>query len=282
MKKDFKISDGVLYVNDGVTELADQQFAERGDFRKLVLPDSLRIMGTEVFSCCGELEEVILPGSLKFISIAAFAYCPSLVKLKLPSALESIGEGAFLECENYRDFTLPDGLTEICDMAFWGTGVEKVYVPKSVRRIGDSAFWSCENLRHVDVQGADTVICSDAFGSCYNLAEGYIAPGFPDDSSSAAELLYSLLWCTCPEKHGEKTAERARRFIEKEEGLIMECVFRQSNMAALTTLSKYRLLKKENINSYIHKANDAENTQMTALLLNAKGTDRFDEGEFEL
>lgn len=282
MKKDFRITDGVLYVNDGVTELADQQFAERGDFRKLVLPDSLRIMGTEVFSCCGELEEIVLPESLKFISIAAFAYCPSLVKLKLPKELRSVGEGAFLECDNYRDFTLPDGLEEICDMAFWGTGIEKVLVPASVKRIGDSAFWSCDNLRHADVTGRDTLICSDAFGSCYNLAEGYIAPGFPDDNSASAELLYSLLWCTCPEKHDEKTSERARRFIRKEEGLIMECVFRQANTAALTTLSKQQLLKKENIDSYIRKANDEGNTQMTALLLNAKGAQRTDEGEFDL
>ena len=282
MKKDFKISDGVLYVNDGVTELADQRFAERGDFRKIVLPDSLRIMGMEVFSCCGELEEAILPDSLKFISIAAFAYCPSLVKLKLPSALKSIGEGAFLECENYRDFILPDGLTDICDMAFWGTGAERIRIPKSVKRIGDSAFWACENLQRIDVMGEDTVICADAFGSCYELAEGYIAPGFPEDNSPAAELLYSLLWCTCPEKHGTAVSERARRFIIKEEGLIMERVFSQNNTAALTTLSKQRLLKKENIDSYIRKANDMGSTQMTALLLNAKGTDRIDEGEFDL
>ena len=49
MKNDFNISDGVLYISDGVIELADQRFAERNDFKKAVLP-TLRILGTEVFS----------------------------------------------------------------------------------------------------------------------------------------------------------------------------------------------------------------------------------------
>ena len=51
MKNDFNISDGVI-------ELADQRFAERNDFKKAVLPATLRILGTEVFSGCGELEEL--------------------------------------------------------------------------------------------------------------------------------------------------------------------------------------------------------------------------------
>lgn len=50
MKNDFNISDGVLYISDGVIELADQRFAERNDFKKAVLPSTLRILGTEVFS----------------------------------------------------------------------------------------------------------------------------------------------------------------------------------------------------------------------------------------
>lgn len=58
MKNDFNISDGVLYISDGVIELADQRFAERNDFKKAVLPATLRILGTEVFFGCGELEEL--------------------------------------------------------------------------------------------------------------------------------------------------------------------------------------------------------------------------------
>lgn len=50
MKNNFNISDGVLYISDGVIELADQRFAERNDFKKAVLPATLRILGTEVFS----------------------------------------------------------------------------------------------------------------------------------------------------------------------------------------------------------------------------------------
>ena len=283
MKSDFNISDGVLCISDGVIELEDQQFAERDDFRKVVLPDTLRILGTEVFSCCNELEEVVFPETLQAIGVADFAYCPKLAKVKLPEALRSIGEGAFLGCESLRNVVLPDSLEEICDMAFFETAIEKISVPASVKSIGESAFWSCENLRRADVLGKDTFIDSDAFGSCYELAEGYIAPGFPQqDGSPAAELLYSLLWCTCPQKHGAEVSGRAKRFIAKEESLIMERVFSQGNIAALTTLSKQRLLKKENIESYICKANADGMTQMTALLLNAKGAERFDEGEFEL
>ena len=209
---------------------------------------TLLILGTEVFSGCGELEEVVFPDGFMAIGIADFAYCPKLSRLKLPAALQSIGEGTFIGCESLRAAALPDGLEEICDMAFWESGLERISVPASVKRIGESAFWSCESLRRADVFGKDTFIGTDAFGSCYKLAEGYIAPGFPQqDGSPAAELLYSLLWCSCPERHSAQTSARALAFIGKDEALIMSrarllCFMnaRRRSSVSLRSLSSFK------------------------------------------
>ena len=117
MKNDFNISDGVLYISSGVIELADQQFAERDDFKTVMLPDTLRILGTEVFSGCGELEEVVFPEGFMAIGIADFAYCPKLARLTLPASLQSIGEGAFDNCTSLAEVTILNDTCKIPDSA---------------------------------------------------------------------------------------------------------------------------------------------------------------------
>ena len=282
MIDDFQLVDGVLTVRDGVSYLKSQQFAENPDIVKVYIPDSVGFLEEEVFAECENLREVRLPSGLVNLGVATFASCINLEKIELPKGLKTVDDGAFLFCEGLRSIELPEGLEEICQLAFQNTGLERITVPASVFSIGEEAFFECESLKEANVLNPDAVIGKNAFGSNYKLIKGYIAPGYPEEDSPPAEMLYSMLWASCPEMHTGAVSKRAENFIRKNESLVMERVFKYNNIPAMSGIAARQLLKPENIDTYVKTALELELTEITALLLKAKGGARMDEGEFDL
>ena len=262
--------------------VADGAYAGRDDIRRVILSEGVTAIGNEAFTGCTALEEVILPRTMTEIGAAAFAGCERLSEIELPSSLLSIGEGAFLDCTALHQINLPQGLQIIEPMAFWNSGLYAVEVPESVVRIGETAFWTCENLRRANVLGCNTVIEKNAFGSDYALIEGYMAPGYPNEDSAPAELQYTLLWCSCPERHTEEVSHRAKALIRAQEGLIMERILKYDNAPALSGLVRQHLLEPANIDGYLRMASDRNQTDLVALLLEAKRNQRQADTDFEL
>lgn len=273
---------GILTIPEGVTELPDAAFAGRDDVISIVLPDSIQSLGIQCFAECPNLKKVRLPVFLSELPGACFAECGALSDIRLPETLERIGDGAFINCPELRSISFPDTLREINMYAFWGTGLERVVIPEGVELIGESAFWSCDNLIRADVLGESTRISENAFGSCYRLTQGYIAPGYPAEGDAPSELLYTLLWCSCPSRHSEKTSQRAEAFIAANEALIMERIFKYNNTAALSGLIGRELLPSEKLESYVRFSAENGQNELTALLLKAQGAKRDIYEEFEL
>lgn len=281
MTEDFQLCDGVLTVS-GVSYLKSQQFAGRDDIVKVVIGEGTGFFEEEVFAECENLEEAVLPETLVSIGVAVFTSCPKLSRVNIPKSVKSIEEGAFLDCGGLKEISLPDTLEEICDLAFQSSGLEHITVPASVKRIGEEAFFDCPSLKSADVLGPSTLIGPDAFGSCYSLVSGYIAPGFPPEDSGTVNLLYSLLWASCPERHGDAVSARARDFIRANSSLIMEKILKLNNVAAMNGIVKESVFPPEIIDKYVKMSADAGLTEITALLLKAKGGTRNIESEFEL
>lgn len=282
MINDFQLIDGVLTIAPGTTYIKSQQFSENPHIRKLFIPEGVGFLEDEAFAECPNLEEVILPEGLINISVAAFASCEALRSINIPTTVKSIEDGAFLFCTALQSIQLPYGLEEIAPLAFQGSGLVQISVPETVRTIGEEAFFECEDLCHADVLGRETRIGLNAFGSNYRLLSGYMAPGFPEESSHSAELLYSLLWCSCPERHTAETAARAEAFIRTREGLVMEWVLKTNNIAAMTGLCQRGLLSPGMIDASLKSSLNAGQTELSALLLQAKCSSTSMEEEFEL
>lgn len=282
MTEDFRITDGVLTFPDTVHYLKSQMFAGRKDIRKVIIHPQIGVLEEEVFADCSNLEEVELYEGLVNIGIADFTSCTSLKSISVPVSVSEIEEGAFLDCEGLESVTLREGLERIADLAFQNCAIEEIRIPSSVKEIGEEAFFDCQRLRSADVLGKDTLIRQDAFGSNYNLIKGYIAPGYPEEQSGPAELLYSLLWAGCPERHGASICERAETFIRGNEKLVMERIFESNNVPAMSGIAARKLLAPENIDAYVKQSLELKRPEITALLLSAKGNVRNTEGEFEL
>ncbi len=125
-----------------------------GDKKTLTLPETdaeghpVTAIEAEAFGGhYSNLEKVIIPDSVTVIGEDAFANSPKLKTVVLSSNLESIGRGAFSGCVRLEKITLPDTLRVIDDQAFYGClRLGRLYIPASVERIGYDAFAACESL----------------------------------------------------------------------------------------------------------------------------------------
>lgn len=212
----------------------------------------------------------------------AYAQNEEITEIIIPDGTEDIGEVAFFGCTNLRSVRLPDSLRYIREEAFGESGLESVTIPEGVKGIDEKAFFSCGRLKRIEVTGHDTFVGPDAFGDCRNLLEGYVACGYPPVCNPPEELLYTLLWCTCPERHTEETCRRAETYIRDNETLIMERILKFNNTAAMNGISKRRLLRQENINGYVAAANENRQAELVALLLASIDNNTDNSGEFEL
>lgn len=279
---DYTLTDGVLSVLPGTRYIRSQEFSEREDIRKAVIPVGVGFMEDECFTGCPNLEEVVLPEGLVNIGPAAFGDCTGLHTVHLPRSLRSIDSGAFLFCRSLKRIALPDSLETIGEMAFQDSGLTEVSIPAAVSRIEDCAFFSCESLRRADVLGKETSIGQDAFGCNDLLTEGFIAPGYPTDSDAAAELLYTLLWCSCPTRHGEAVSGRAQAYVRKNQQIIMERILKMNHIPAMTGLAHLGLLAPEIVASGLMEALKSGRTELSALLLKMQQQVCRDEEEFAL
>lgn len=278
----YRLTDGVLTVPEGTQYIRAQEFSGREDIVKLIVPAGVGFMEEECFAECPALEEVTLPEGLIGIGGAAFAECPALRRVNIPSTVTEIDTGAFFACESLREVSLPAGLEAIGEYAFQGSGLRRISVPERVRIIDNCAFFSCEELRRADVLGKNTKIAEDAFGSDYALVEGFIAPGYPATMNRAEELLYTLLWCSCPERHSAAVSARAESFIRANQMLMMERILKANNIPAMTGLAARGLLDAAILDESLKQTLSSGQNELTALLLKAKNAAGNEEGEFEL
>ena len=100
-----------LIVGDGIL------LAYRGKGGVVTIPDSVRMIGPEVFKGMSSVEGVEIPGSVSVI-----------------------GEGAFEDCVNLTSFSGAEGVRQIRDRAFAGCPIRTVIIPASVEQIGLRAF----------------------------------------------------------------------------------------------------------------------------------------------
>lgn len=100
-----------LIVGDGIL------LAYRGKGGVVSIPDSVKVIGPEVFKGLNSVEGVQIPNSVSII-----------------------GEGAFEGCVNLTSFSGAEGVRQIRDRAFAGCPIKTVIIPASVEQIGLRAF----------------------------------------------------------------------------------------------------------------------------------------------
>lgn len=81
-------------VPEGVYLIAGEAFKGHEEIEKLILPQSLKVIGEGAFEDCKKLSSVEFGENIEDIKDRAFAYC-NLASVTLPASLKTLGLGAF-------------------------------------------------------------------------------------------------------------------------------------------------------------------------------------------
>lgn len=177
-----------------VVEIADKAFANRTDFRSVVIPDSVERIGKKAFAFCTSLFDIRVSrhsrlsviddrafigcerlSTLSFGHLhgnlicgkKAFAHCTSLRAVALPMGMEEISEGMFEGCRSLTLVVLPEMLRVVHTSAFSACiSLSEMSLPSTVRRIDDTAFSFCRKLRAIILPENECVISASAFRDC--------------------------------------------------------------------------------------------------------------------
>ena len=179
-----KCNDSTIFVpktsldGDTVIAVAAFAFSDGGyfdreySFKKIVLPDTVEVIGEDAFSACPYLESVGMPANLKIIGKRAFNACVKLTDLTIPDGVVEIGERAFHLCH----------------------GITKLHIPESVERIGDG-FVSADKITSITVDPDSESYRVE--GNCLISREGRVVVGYgsftiPEDAVSIGDYAFNM------------------------------------------------------------------------------------------
>lgn len=159
-------------VNFGnLTAISDKMFESCRLLRSVVIPSTIKLIGTEAFKDSA-LASVNLSNSvIKEVPYGAFRGT-ALTTVQLPDSVQTVGDYAFAHCTQLRSVNL-NNVTKIGNYAFTSTALVAVVSNNekatSVNTIGNGAFRNCENLVTVNMPYVDA-IGNRAFENCTALS----------------------------------------------------------------------------------------------------------------
>ena len=227
-----------VIVTGGET-VADSAFYGLEKLTKIVLPETIKIIGEQAFSGCSNLVNFVIPANVESIGTEAFKDCAALTSVAVPENVTSIGLGAFGGCGKLESITMPfvgqnlDGTGEthfgyifgaqsysdnkntvpeslkkveitkaesIGNYAFSGcSGLTSIVIPDSVTRIGSSAFSNCVSLTSITIPASVTRIGEEVFYNCRSLTSITIPEGVTNVGKRAFINCISLTSITIPD-----------------------------------------------------------------------------------
>lgn len=128
----FTFSEGVVNIPDRAFEDTNYKFSE--------FPEGLVSIGDYAFKRTYFTKEIVIPSSVRHIGTGAFAGCPSLTKVEIKEGVTTIGDGMFMGCSLLKEIVLPGTLTSIGAFAFYHCPLETMEFPQSLAYIGYGAF----------------------------------------------------------------------------------------------------------------------------------------------
>lgn len=171
----------VVVFPEGTEMIPDNYFkTEYGTsyLEKVVLPSSLKSIGTSAFYGCKNLTEINLPNGLQVIKNYAFYNCRSLKNIEIPDSVESMGSNVFQEC----------------------TGLQTVSIPSSLKTVPAYVFKDCTNLTTVTLKNGIEVFDIGAFSGCSSLVNITLPDSLIKIESNVFSKCTSLIEITIPAK----------------------------------------------------------------------------------
>lgn len=192
---DGQTATGDITLPSNVTSIADEAFTPNGV--------AYQDLNTQDYSNCSKITSIMIPSSVKSIGTAAFYGCPELNKITIDGN-PKITDSAFNNCKKLSEVTIPDCVN--IGEAFKGTpwfscsdssfkivnGVLKdgtnaegdIVIPHNVTSISFNAFKNNDKITSVTIPSRVDTIGINAFSGCKNLRSVTINQGNKRDDNN--------------------------------------------------------------------------------------------------
>ena len=163
------------------------------EIKDLVIPNSVKNIGSYAFSGCSSLTSVTIGESVTSIGEEAFSGCSKLTSVTIGESVTSIGEEAFSGCSKLTSVTINSDA--IVSKAYsdasnishiFGSQVTEYIIGDDVKGIGEYAFYGCSKLTSVTIGESVTSIGYSAFEDCSSLTSMTI----PNSVTSIGNLAF--------------------------------------------------------------------------------------------
>ncbi len=157
-----------------VVGIEDYAFFECYSITSVVVPDTVKYIGTRAFYQLEKLNSVSLGNSVESIGREAFSGCKALISIVIPDSVKKIEEYTFLGCTFLENITLGNSVKTIGTGAFKECSLlREVEIPNSVVSIGKEAFYNCMLIIKVTIGENVQLIDDYAFSGCASILEVY-------------------------------------------------------------------------------------------------------------
>lgn len=158
------------YLSNAITSL-NNAFYQCFSLKSIILPNSIKGIGSNVFYQCFSLTSINLPSTITTLNSQAFLSCYSLKNITIPSGVTSIGSGAFSGCASLTSITLPSGVRSLESTFYNCYSLTNINLPSGITGLGDSIFSYCHSLTSISLPSSITSLGSSVFSSCYNIQQ---------------------------------------------------------------------------------------------------------------
>lgn len=183
---------------DTVTSVADNAFCGVDTIRSVVLPDTVKSIGTNSFAAC-TLSEIDFGNGVEYIGPSAFNSANYLTSVYIPDSVKTIDHGAFCWCNRLKNVLIGDGLITLERQAFANSpGVLYTEYENGLYLGNRSNPYSVligvadDTCTSIAIHPDTKTLGSGAFGACYNLTAVTLPDGLIGIGSYAFNLCTSL------------------------------------------------------------------------------------------
>ena len=178
-------------------------FEECTALEKVVLPDSLKVLGQDTFKNCSQLGSVTFGNRLTTVAEGAFEGCTALTSLSIPGSVRYLG--SFSGCTSLTSVVMSNGVTHVGDFKDC-TSLTSIVIPDSVTHVG--SFSGCTSLTSIVIPDSVTEtwywndtydrIFSMSFSGCTSLSSVTLSRNLKSIPESAFSGCSSLKYITIP------------------------------------------------------------------------------------
>lgn len=142
-----------------------------------VIPESAMNIGYLAFANCPCLTDLVIPNDVKSIAGNGFSCWKYLKSVEMGFGIKTIGWSAFQGCESLESVKIGKGVTYLdADVFKDCTALNNIEFGQSLKNIGVRAFMGCSSLETIEFKSPITTIDYGAFQNCTSL-KSFTIPG---------------------------------------------------------------------------------------------------------